>query len=157
MLVLDLDHTLLASTRFSELAPGQEALLVGVACLVVVEQMGSDSGREGGRCRRCRGWRDHVDSQLNGAWACSPAISPYCQQALVPQHRQRLTARLSRTAWAVQGQRLEAEAGSLPDARRELYRSERLGVWTKLRPGAREFLARAEEMFEVWVRSAGSR
>ncbi|KAJ9523263.1 hypothetical protein QJQ45_024045, partial [Haematococcus lacustris] len=54
-------------------------------------------------------------------------------------------------------QRLFAEASSLPDSQRELYRSERLGVWTKLRPGVREFLARAAEKFEIWVRSAGSR
>lgn len=34
-----------------------------------------------------------------------------------------------------QAARLEGEAASLTDAQRELYRSERLGVWTKLRPG----------------------
>eukprot|EP00983_Pelagomonas_calceolata_P128470 1161514-Pelagomonas_calceolata.AAC.2 len=56
-----------------------------------------------------------------------------------------------------QAQRQAAELSSLPDHQRELYRSERLGIWTKLRPGVREFLAKAAEKFELWVYSSGSR
>jgi len=57
----------------------------------------------------------------------------------------------------VQTQRLAAEVKGLQDSERDLYRSERLGIWTKLRPGARNFLARAAEKFELWVYSSGSR
>lgn len=45
----------------------------------------------------------------------------------------------------------------MPDAQRELYRSERLGLWTKLRPGARELLAAAALKFELWAHSTASR
>jgi RNA polymerase II C-terminal domain phosphatase-like 3/4 len=39
----------------------------------------------------------------------------------------------------------------------ELLRFESLGMWTKLRPGVREFLRRANEKFELWVHTASSR
>ena len=56
-----------------------------------------------------------------------------------------------------QAQRYQLEVSTLPEAQRELYRSERLGVWTKLRPGAREFLSHAADKFELWVYSASTR
>lgn len=54
-------------------------------------------------------------------------------------------------------ERLTSEASLLPDHQRELYRSERLGVWTKMRPGVREFLQRAADKFELWAYSSGAR
>lgn len=33
----------------------------------------------------------------------------------------------------------------------------RMGMWTKLRPGVREFLRRAAERFELWIYTAGSK
>lgn len=32
-----------------------------------------------------------------------------------------------------------------------------MGMWTKLRPGVREFLRRAAERFELWIYTAGSK
>jgi TFIIF-interacting CTD phosphatase-like protein len=32
-----------------------------------------------------------------------------------------------------------------------------MGMWTKLRPGVRDFLRRAAERFELWIYTAGSR
>lgn len=56
-----------------------------------------------------------------------------------------------------QMQQLSFDVSSGIDHQRELYRSERLGVWTKLRPGVRDFLSQAAEKFELWVRSSSSR
>jgi hypothetical protein len=46
---------------------------------------------------------------------------------------------------------------SRPRESRDLHRLVRLGMWTKLRPGVREFLRRAAARFELWVYTAGSR
>lgn len=39
----------------------------------------------------------------------------------------------------------------------ELFRMDQLGVWVKLRPGAREFLRRCMDRYELWVYTSGSR
>lgn len=80
-LVLDLDHTLVNSARFSEVAPEHATLLE----------------------------------------------SRYERELALPQHQ------------------------------RELFRVSKLGMWTKLRPGLREFLRRAHEHFELWIHTAGNR
>jgi RNA polymerase II C-terminal domain phosphatase-like 3/4 len=46
---------------------------------------------------------------------------------------------------------------SRPKEARDLHRLVRLGMWTKLRPGVREFLRRAAAAFELWIYTAGSR
>ena len=56
--------------------------------------------------------------------------------------------------------RMEAEdravaAGIMPSP--ELYRMERLGVWIKLRPGVRDFLRHAHEVFELCLYTRGTR
>lgn len=81
-LVLDLDHTLINSARFSEVDPEHEAML-----------------------------RSH---QAN-------------------------------------------EAARLPEERRELFRLERIQMWTKLRPAVRQFLETAHEHFELWIHTNGNR
>lgn len=40
-------------------------------------------------------------------------------------------------------------------SRRDLYRVPHLGVWTKLRPGVRNFLARASQLYELHVSTMG--
>lgn len=81
-LVLDLDHTLINSARFSEVDPEHEAML-----------------------------RSH---QAN-------------------------------------------EALRLPEDRRELFRLDRIQMWTKLRPAVRQFLETAHEHFELWIHTNGNR
>jgi hypothetical protein len=46
---------------------------------------------------------------------------------------------------------------SRPKESRDLHRLARVAMWTKLRPGVREFLRRAAERFELWVYTAGSK
>lgn len=57
--------------------------------------------------------------------------------------------------------RLEARAASdaarLPARERQLHRLPRIGMWTKLRPGARAFLAAASARFELWIHTNGTR
>lgn len=57
--------------------------------------------------------------------------------------------------------RLEARLGTegmrLPERERELHRLPRIGMWTKLRPGARAFLAAAAARFELWIHTNGTR
>eukprot|EP00798_Chlamydomonas_sp_ICE-L_P030050 gene30050-35021_t len=54
-------------------------------------------------------------------------------------------------------QQMAAEAEMLPEASAELYRLDQLNMWAKLRPGVREFLARAKDRFELWVHSNGTK
>ena len=55
-------------------------------------------------------------------------------------------------------QRLATESSQQPDQqRRELFKLDRLGMWTKLRPGARGFLQRASQMFELWIHTNGTK
>lgn len=56
----------------------------------------------------------------------------------------------------MQTSRMSQEAAEKP-GQRELYRSERLGIWTKIRPGAWHFLAKASKLFELWAYSSSSR
>lgn len=46
---------------------------------------------------------------------------------------------------------------SRPRDQQDLHRLVRMGMWTKLRPGVRDFLRRAAERFELWIYTAGSR
>lgn len=46
---------------------------------------------------------------------------------------------------------------SRPKDSRDLHRLARVAMWTKLRPGVREFLRRAAERFELWIYTAGSK
>jgi hypothetical protein len=46
---------------------------------------------------------------------------------------------------------------SRPKESRDLHRLARVAMWTKLRPGVREFLRRAAERFELWIYTAGSK
>lgn len=39
----------------------------------------------------------------------------------------------------------------------ELFRLPRVGMWTKVRPGARALLAAAAPRYELWIHTAGSR
>jgi hypothetical protein len=39
----------------------------------------------------------------------------------------------------------------------DLHRLVRMGMWTKLRPGVRDFLRRAAQHFELWIYTAGSK
>eukprot|EP00798_Chlamydomonas_sp_ICE-L_P027333 gene27333-4630_t len=49
------------------------------------------------------------------------------------------------------------EAKNLPEASIYLFRLERLGLWTKLRPGVREFLDAAKDKFELWIHTNGNK
>eukprot|EP00803_Ostreobium_quekettii_P002182 evm.model.scf_1521.3 EVM.evm.TU.scf_1521.3 scf_1521:24872-32424(-) len=40
---------------------------------------------------------------------------------------------------------------------KQLFKLPKLGLWTKLRPGLREFLNRAKGSFELWIHTSGSR
>ena len=51
--------------------------------------------------------------------------------------------------------RLAADAA--PPEQRELHRLPRIGMWTKLRPGALAFLAAAAPRFELWIHTNGTR
>lgn len=53
--------------------------------------------------------------------------------------------------------RLACDAERLPPAQRQLHRLPRIGMWTKLRPGARAFLAAVAERFELWIHTNGTR
>lgn len=53
--------------------------------------------------------------------------------------------------------RLAADAGRTTPRERQLHRLPRIGMWTKLRPGAREFLEAAAELFELWIHTNGTR
>jgi RNA polymerase II C-terminal domain phosphatase-like 3/4 len=46
---------------------------------------------------------------------------------------------------------------SRPKEERDLHRLGRVGMWTKLRPGVRDFLRKAAERFELWIYTAGSK
>ncbi len=81
-LVLDLDHTLINSARFTEVEPEHEALL-----------------------------RSHLAN----------------------------------------------DAVRLPEEKRELFRLERIQMWTKLRPAVRHFLETAHQHFELWIHTNGNR
>ena len=49
------------------------------------------------------------------------------------------------------------DAARLPARERQLHRLPRVGMWTKLRPGARAFLAAAAARFELWIHTNGTR
>ncbi|GMH45502.1 hypothetical protein BSKO_13459 [Bryopsis sp. KO-2023] len=56
--------------------------------------------------------------------------------------------------------RLEAmlrEENRKPEHSRELFRMATFKTWTKLRPGLRTFLAKADECFELWIHTQRSR
>ena len=52
---------------------------------------------------------------------------------------------------------MAAEANRLPEEQRELFRVERIQMWTKLRPAVRQFLEAAHEKFELWIHTNGNR
>ncbi|KAF6256557.1 HAD-like domain-containing protein [Scenedesmus sp. NREL 46B-D3] len=58
--------------------------------------------------------------------------------------------------WEYRLEQLAAEQLSRPKESRDLHRLARVAMWTKLRPGVREFLRRAAERFELWIYTAGS-
>ena len=45
----------------------------------------------------------------------------------------------------------------LPENKRELFRLERIQMWTKLRPAVRHFLETAHQHFELWIHTNGNR
>lgn len=53
--------------------------------------------------------------------------------------------------------RTEEEAASLAAEQRLLFALPQIGMWTKLRPGVREFLSSADEFFELWIHTNGNR
>ena len=56
-------------------------------------------------------------------------------------------------------QMLEAQLRSeaaRPFEERSLFRLESVGMWTKLRPGVRAFLAAAAQLFELWIHTNGT-
>lgn len=59
--------------------------------------------------------------------------------------------------WEYKLESLAAAQTSLPSDQRDLFRLPKLGMWTKLRPGVREFLKRASKRFELWIHTAGNR
>ena len=50
----------------------------------------------------------------------------------------------------------ETNAGLEP-SQRGLHAMDRIGMWTKLRPGVREFLTAAAQYFELWIHTNGNR
>lgn len=60
---------------------------------------------------------------------------------------------LSEVDEATEAQLLQYKASGSGD----LYRQERLGMWTKLRPGVRQFLQAAARKFELWIHTNGNR
>lgn len=55
-------------------------------------------------------------------------------------------------------QRLATEGSSGGGGQQqELYKLDRLGMWTKLRPGVRDFLRRAHDRYELWIHTHGNR
>jgi hypothetical protein len=52
--------------------------------------------------------------------------------------------------------RLRAETARLPAGQRSLFRLDGIGMWTKLRPGVRAFLAAAAQLFELWIHTNGT-
>ena len=49
------------------------------------------------------------------------------------------------------------DAARLPARERQLHRLPCIGMWTKLRPGARAFLDAAAARFELWIHTNGTR
>lgn len=58
---------------------------------------------------------------------------------------------------AALAQRCAVEAASLPPQQRLLFQMEEIKMWTKLRPGVREFLEQAAYHFELWIHTNGNR
>lgn len=52
---------------------------------------------------------------------------------------------------------MAAEAIRHPEDQRELFRVDRIQMWTKLRPAVRQFLEAAHEKFELWIHTNGNR
>eukprot|EP00878_Enallax_costatus_P015641 GHUV01016386.1.p1 GENE.GHUV01016386.1~~GHUV01016386.1.p1 ORF type:complete len:554 (+),score=207.91 GHUV01016386.1:103-1662(+) len=59
--------------------------------------------------------------------------------------------------WEFKLEQLAADQLSRPKELRDLHRLARVSMWTKLRPGVREFLRRAASLFELWIYTAGSK
>jgi RNA polymerase II C-terminal domain phosphatase-like 3/4 len=53
--------------------------------------------------------------------------------------------------------RAAAEAGNLATDKRLLFRMDAIRMYTKLRPGVREFLAQASQYFQLWIHTNGNR
>lgn len=53
--------------------------------------------------------------------------------------------------------RVEEEGAALAAEQRLLFALPQIGMWTKLRPGVREFLSSADEFFELWIHTNGNR
>lgn len=55
-------------------------------------------------------------------------------------------------------EQLSAEAmAGLDASQKGLHAMGHIGMWTKLRPGIREFLAAAAQSFELWIHTNGNR
>ena len=52
---------------------------------------------------------------------------------------------------------LANDALRLPEEERQLFRLERIQMWTKLRPAVRHFLETAHQHFELWIHTNGNR
>ena len=52
--------------------------------------------------------------------------------------------------------RAEVEAALPQQERRMLFRINEMQMYTKLRPGVREFLRRTAEKFELWIHTNGT-
>lgn len=53
--------------------------------------------------------------------------------------------------------RVMAAEASLPSSQRTLYKLDQIQMYTKLRPGARQFLQKAAPHWELWIHTNGSR
>ncbi len=62
-----------------------------------------------------------------------------------------------RLAERLQEQLTSEAAAGLEASQRGLHAMDRIGMWTKLRPGVREFLAAAAQSFELWIHTNGNR
>lgn len=53
-------------------------------------------------------------------------------------------------------ERLREREARLPHQERSLFRLDRIGMWTKLRPGVRRFLTAAAPHYELWIHTNGT-
>ena len=63
-------------------------------------------------------------------------------------------------SWATALQLLEEkllEEAGWPEQERSLFKLDRIGMWTKLRPGVRAMLAQLAPMFQMWIFTNGTR
>ena len=150
-LVLDLDHTLLNSARFTEVDASHTEVMRPVALLthrpplvpLPVVMMASFVG-----CLQ------HIVQPLHltgrHAWDLVHGwhAAKFRRTVLAGRRKggcaQELLARLRSDA-------------RLPEGQRGLFRLDHIGMWTKLRPGVRDFLAAAAPLFEMWIHTNGTR